>query len=130
MRKTVILITVMVAMFLVTSTAFCWEWEEVFRENTTRNARVAGHPTSEPDQAASKFLSTDDDVAAVLLAIRDPFGVPVHYHLVFNPAVNTAYDHFSTHYVDLYGYDASMTVAGGGFQANTEYVKAKIVYPY
>ncbi len=130
MRKTVILTAVLLAMFLLSTTGYCWVWEEIFRENTIRFARVDDHPTSEPDQAASKFISTDDDVSAVRLAICDDHGFPVHYHVVFNPVVNTGYDLITTQYDDLYGYEASMTVTGGSFMAFSQYVRAKIIYPY
>ncbi len=130
MRKTTILITVMLAMFLLTSNAFCWEWEEVFRVNEIRFATVAGIPTSIPDQAASKFKSTDDDVTGVRLTICDGGGFPVHYHSVMNPVVNTTYDLVTTHVASLYRYEASMTVAGGNFTNLSEYVEAKITYPY
>ncbi len=129
MRKTVILLTILLSIALLSNVGFCWEWEEVFRANLELSSMVGDPSPDIPAFAFSKFENTDDDVDAVKLVIIQG-GMPVHYHMIENPATNFTYTLTTIHFIDLFGCPAYMSVCGGNFENPTEYVAAKIVYPF
>ncbi len=128
MRNTAIVLAILLSMFLISGSAFCWEWEQVFTANAELIDIITDNGITNPDQALSKFVNYDDDVTDVKLAIIHN-GICVHYHVEVNPVVNTDYYMITTHFDDLIGSEAVMVVAGGNFQPR-EYLVAKIVYPF